>query len=405
MTALAVLLLGLGVTAASPPDPSGHWRAALDLAGGPLRFALELEPTADGWAATLCNGTACSDAGPARLEGDSLIVQLVDFDARIAARIRGDSLSGMYSNVGNRGPRVIPFRASRGTWPVSALSAGLAGQWDATLVTDGRTSPRIFIFEQGPAGPRGAVVSNTGDYGEFGGIASGDSVVLSHFDGSFVYMITAALSGDTLRGTFHAGLRTQTPFTAVRSSGTAHLREPTAMTAADTTERFRFAFPDLAGNLVTSDDPRFAGKVVLVDVFGTWCSTCHYAAPILAGFQREYGPRGLAIVGLAYEVTGDTAIDGALVRRYRDKFQLPFPLLLAGVGIAELAAETLPQLRGFTAFPTTIFLGRDGRVRRVHAGFYGPATGAMHQRQVAEFRSLIEELLAEVAPPEASPPQ
>ena len=220
-------------------------------------------------------------------------------------------------------------------------------------------------------------------------------MAFSHFDGTFVYMFTARLDGDTLRGTFHAGLRTQTPFTAVRSAGRAHLRAPTEMTRADTTEPFRFAFPDLDGRLVTQDDPRFRGKVVVVDVFGTWCSTCHYAAPILERFQRAYGPRGLAVVGLAYEVTGDTAVDGALVRRYREKFGLTFPLLLAGIGTAEMAAPTLPQLDGFTAFPTTIFLGRDGRVRRVHAGFYGPATGEMHTRQVAEFQALIEALLDE----------
>jgi thiol-disulfide isomerase/thioredoxin len=380
---------------AAVPDPSGAWRGVLDLAGGPLKFGIEIARRDGALHAELCNATACAPAGPVRVAGDSITIELSDYAATIAARIAGDSLVGTYSNVGNRGPRVIAFRAARGRWAATRLPHGLAGQWDATLVTDGRASPRIFAFSEGTLGPEGAVVSNTGDYGMFWGEASGDSVAFSHFDGSFVYMLTARLDGDTLRGTFHAGLRTQTPFTAVRSTGRAHLRAPTEMTTADTTEPFRFAFPDLEGRLVSQDDPRFRGKVVVVDVFGTWCSTCHYAAPILEGFQREYGPRGLAVVGLAYEVTGDTAVDGVLVRRYREKFGLSFPLLLAGMGTAELAAPTLPQLNGFTAFPTTIFLGRDGRVRLVHAGFYGPATGEMHVRQVAEFRSVIESLLAE----------
>jgi thiol-disulfide isomerase/thioredoxin len=208
-------------------------------------------------------------------------------------------------------------------------------------------------------------------------------------------MITGRLDGDTLRGLFHAGLRTQTPWTAVRSTGRQHLRLPTEMTQADTTAPFRFAFPDLDGRMVTNEDPRFRGKVVLVDVFGTWCPTCHDAAPVLTALWRDYHARGLEIVGLAYEVSGDTAVDGRLVRRYRDKFSVPFPLLIAGINDVEAAAQTLPQLRGFTSFPTSIFLGRDGRVRRVHAGFYGPSTGSMHTAQVADFRRVIEQLLAE----------
>ena len=269
------------------------------------------------------------------------------------------------------------------------------GRWDASFIGDWGTSPRVFELRNGPAGFEGTIVSNSGDYGHFAGRVAGDSFALAHFDGSFVYMLTGAMHGDTLRGVFHAGLRTQTNWFAVRSTGKPHLTPPDRVTAADTARPFRFAFPDLEGRMVTDADPRFRGKVVLVDVFGTWCPTCHDAAPVLSRLYRTYHRRGLEIVGLAYEVTGDTAIDGRQLRRYREKYDLPFPILLAGINDTDAAAETLPQLEGFTAFPTTIFLGRDGRVRRVHAGFYGPATGPQHARLVAEFEREIERLLAE----------
>jgi hypothetical protein len=110
---------------------------------------------------------------------------------------------------------------------------------------------------------------------------------------------------------------------------------------------------------------------------------------------QKYHSHGLEIVGLAFEVTGDSAIDGRQVRRFRDKFGIQFPLLLAGINDTEAAGEALPQLQGFTAFPTAIFLGRDGRVRRIHAGFYGPATGTQHDRLVGEMEREVETLLRE----------
>jgi len=210
-----------------------------------------------------------------------------------------------------------------------------------------------------------------------------------------VYLLTGGLDGDTLRGTFHAGLRTQTPFVAVRSTGRPHLTPPTEVVRADTSGSFTFAFPSVDGGMVTSGDRRFRGKVVIVDIFGTWCPTCHDAAPTLVDLHREYGDRGLEIVGLAYEVTGDTAVDGAIVRRYRDKFGIAFPLLLAGVNDSDSPGETQPQLTGPIAFPTTIFLDRTGRVRKVHAGFYGPATGEAHAALVREFERTVVELLGE----------
>jgi len=183
----------------------------------------------------------------------------------------------------------------------------------------------------------------------------------------------------------------------VRSTGQPHLRQPTEVTKADSAP-FAFAFPDLDGRVLRSDDPRFRGKVLVVDIFGTWCPTCHEAAPVLTELYRTRRARGLEMVGLAYEVSGDPAVDGALVRRYRDKFGIPFPLLLAGTNDVEAAAATQPQLEGFAAFPTTLFVGRDGRVRKVHAGFYGPATGAQHTALVQEFARTVDALLAEPAP-------
>ncbi len=400
--AAALLALALAGSSASSPDPApaGRWRAALDLAGGELRFGVRLERRGSALAGELCNGDKCQPFSAVTLRGDSLVLEIADYAATISAQLAGDSLTGAYRNVGNRGPRVIPFRASRGSWPQRTAPERFIGRWDAMWIGDFGTSPRVIELRNGTGGLEGTIISNTGDYGHFAGVTEGDSFAVAHFDGSYVYLLTGALGGgngapDTLRGIFHAGVRTQTPWIAVRSTGKPHLKPITENTRADTTAPFRFAFPDLEGRLVTERDPRFRGKVVIVDVFGTWCPTCHDAAPELVRVYRKYHSRGLEIVGLAYEVSGDTALDRRQVRRYREKFDIPFTLLLAGINDTEAAAASLPQLQGFTSFPTTIFLGRDGKVRRIYAGFYGPATGAQHAKQVRAWEAEVERLLAE----------
>jgi thiol-disulfide isomerase/thioredoxin len=390
----AAAFLGAMALAAAP-SPAGPWKAVLDLAGGVLPFVIEIGRNRGGWQGKLCNGSKCERFSAVRMDGDSLVLEIADYDAVVKAALRADSLVGYYHNVGSNGPRTIPFRAARGRRPVSIASKRLVGSWDATYFQDLGTSPRVFELRNGPGGFEGTIVSSTSDYGPFAGSVAGDSFAIGLFDGSFVYLLTGKLQGDTLRGIFHAGLRTQTQWQAVRSTAAPHLTSPNEVTSGDTTEPLRFGFPDLAGRLVRNDDPRFKGKVVLVDVFGSWCPTCHDGTPELIQLYRRYHARGLEMVGFAFEATGDTAVDARQVRRYRDKFGIPFPLLLAGTSDEESMAAALPQLSGLSAFPTTIFLGRDGRVRRIRAGFHGVGAGARHAQLVSEFEREIQRLLAE----------
>jgi thiol-disulfide isomerase/thioredoxin len=373
----------------------GSWRAQLDLAGGPLRFHMELG-TEDGLSGRLCNAETCDPfTAVTPLPGDSVLFEMGDYAAVIRAQVQGDSLVGFYRNVGNRGPRTIPFRAWRGGWPVQPPSPSLTGRWDAYFNPDGNPSPRVLEFRRTDGGLEGTVISNTGDAGLFWGGEEDGRFSMSHFDGSFVYMLTGELVGDTLRGIFHAGLTSQRPFVAVRSNDSAHLTPPTEMVRPDTSAAFEFAFPDLDGKLVTNDDPRFRDKVVIVEIFGTWCPTCHDSAPTMVELYRRFRDRGLEIVGLAYEVTGDPEVDGALVERFAEKFGIEFPLLLAGVNDSDSPNATQPQLDGPIAFPTTIFLDPSGRVRRVHSGFYGPALGEVHEELERELIAFAEELLRE----------
>jgi hypothetical protein len=75
-----------------------------------------------------------------------------------------------------------------------------------------------------------------------------------------------------------------------------------------------------------------------------------------------------------------------------------YPLFLAGRADKDAASAAFPAVDRVRAYPTTIFLAGDGRVRAVHSGYAGPATGAEHEALRARFEGLIEECLASPLP-------
>ena len=86
----------------------------------------------------------------------------------------------------------------------------------------------------------------------------------------------------------------------------------------DPTEPFRFSFPDLSGKLVSNTDRQFAGKVVLVNISGSWCPNCHDEAPFLASLYRKYRAKGLEIVTLSFEEPDQLANPDSFARVHRN---------------------------------------------------------------------------------------
>ena len=85
--------------------------------------------------------------------------------------------------------------------------------------------------------------------------------------------------------------------------------------------------------------------------------------------------------------------DAADRRAYAARYGIEYPMLLAGIP-DELAAK-VPQIENLNSFPTTIFLGRDGLVREVHAGFPSKASGRFYAETTAEIQRIVEELLTD----------
>src|SRR5262249_50663971 len=149
----------------------------------------------------------------------------------------------------------------------------------------------------------------------------------------------------------------------------------------DPTEPLRFSFPNLNGRMVSNTDDQFRGKVVIVNIGGSWCPNCHDEAPFLAGLYRTYHGRGLEVVLLSFE-EAEQLKNPVRLRAFIKRYGIDYTVLMPGE--PKELADKLPQGVNLNSFPTSFILGRDGRVRSVHAGFPGAASGDFHTKAKAE---------------------
>jgi len=125
-------------------------------------------------------------------------------------------------------------------------------------------------------------------------------------------------------------------------------------------EELTFAFLDLDGRTVRASDPEFRGKVLLVDLWGTWCPPCVTEIPTLTDLQRRLGERGLVVVAIAFESEDEEgASRRARLREFVAGHDINY-LVLDGQAPRD-SDEALPGLRNVKGFPVEILIGRDGR--------------------------------------------
>ena len=221
-----------------------------------------------------------------------------------------------------------------------------------------------------------------------------DGVVkMSTFDGSRAYMLLAKLNKNgELEGELWNRNSGKDPMIA--RLGVNKLSNGFDLTTLkDDNETFDFEFPDTNGDIVSNKDPRFAGKVVILNLFGSWCPNCGDETVFLLELYEKYHDDGLEIVGLANEYTGNFVKDRDIVLVYREKYKIEWLLLIAGTSDKEEATKTLKHFDKILAFPTTVFIGRDGKVKNIHTGFNGPATGVYYENLKIDFIEIIESLL------------
>ncbi|MCX6938157.1 MAG: TlpA disulfide reductase family protein [Verrucomicrobia bacterium] len=366
-----------------------------------LAFPFEVTGDGDAVAGSFFNGDIPVSSTGGSLKDNQLQLEFAHYGNTLKATLENGVLKGSYGNE-QRGFK--PFEARPQVAPVPAPNAPqIGGVW--TIPTESEKGEKAWslIVRQEGGKVFAAINRIDGDTGSIDGIWTGERFALQKFDGARGYTldITPVADGSLALALRSSATRPAAKLTALRpevatSRGLPPPNDPlNHLRIKNPDEPFRFSFPDLNGKIVSNDDPRFQGKVVVIAVGGSWCPNCHDEAPFLKEIYAKYRALGLEVVSFSFEEAAQLP-EAKRLRAYIKKYDLNFTYLLGG-DRKEVNAK-LPQVENLNTWPASFVLGRDGRVRATHAGFAAPATGELHQELRRDFITTIEKLLAEPAP-------
>lgn len=399
---LAVITL-LGLNAGSASLLAEDWRGTATVHDQQIPVHVVLSsPAADGSVTgTFLNGPEKQVSTSGELKDGHLVLRFDYFARKLEGDIRDGKLEGTFG--GARGG-VVPLTLQRDAKPTEELNAApvkaISGDWEIAVKSPkGESAWALRVTPAAGKGAEAKAVILRID-GDTGGLYGGYDAVAKQYrfsrfgaSGSALYTLAPGADGTlTVTNLLQKG----DPWSARRPTEARkeNLAPPTKSNQQtgvnDPAKPFAFTATDFDGNTVTNRDPRFAGKVVIVAIGGSWCPNCHDEAPFLEDLYKRYHDKGLEIVDLSFEEP-DQLKNPTRLRAFQKKYGLEYPILLAGT--PDQLNEKLPQGKNLNCWPTAFFIGRDGLVKEAHAGFSGPATGKAYVDLKAETDSLVEKLL------------
>ncbi len=270
------------------------------------------------------------------------------------------------------------------------------GKWETMFMKDGNDEyPALGIFQQNSTNIVGTFLTETGDYRYLDGNVYGNELYLSCFDGSHAFLFTAKQNEQgNLEGNFYSGTHWKGEWRATRND-LFELANPDSITyVKDIETKLTFQLPTIDGDLYSYPNIETKGKVVIIQILGTWCPNCMDETKYFKELYNKYHKDGLEIISVGYEASKDPLKQSAALKSYREKLDLSFTFLVGGAASKDAATEDFPILSNIVSFPTSIFISRDGVIQRIHTGFNGPSTGKYYEQYIQKTEMLIKEMLA-----------
>lgn len=328
---------------------------------------------------------------------DSLLFKMPVFLSEFKLAFQNEKFIGEFILKDREEPisYLVTGKKSTERFASKQANSNIQGNWKTTFTyPDGEAYPAIGEFYQEGNIVTGTFLTETGDYRYLKGVLDEDSLKLSAFDGSHVFLFLAELDNDSLKGIFK-GSNSHLEYWKAQKNEIFKLGNPDSLTYLKPGfKSIEFNFPNLKGEEVTFPSEKFNNKVVIVQLMGSWCPNCMDETAFFTELYDKYKPQGLEIISLAFERFKDFNKASSAVSRVKTHFDAKYHFLIAGTSSKENASNALPMINAVMSYPTAIFINKKGEVVKIHTGFSGPGTSE-YTPYVLETTGLVEELLSE----------
>lgn len=337
--------------------------------------------------------------------GDSIFFEMPAFESSFRVKkqtdgsLRGTMTKGTSGDFQYWGFYAEPNQLQRFLPEKGTSKYNISGRWDVSITrANGTVRKAVAEFVQQKDKLTGTFLTPSGDYRYLDGIVTGDSLKLTAFDGSHIYLFTAKIDNDAAisGGSFYSGFSGTESWIAEKNAAVKTPVQDLPASLKENETRLNFTFNDIDGKPVSISDDRFKNKVVIVQILGSWCPNCLDETKFLSDYYNKNKHRGVEVVGLAYEYSTNLERSKKSIGKFQQLFNVQYPILITGVTASDeqKTEKTLPQLTPIRSFPTTIFIDKKGNVRKVKGDFYGPGAGKEYEAFKKEFFETVEKLMA-----------
>ncbi len=396
-----IMLTGLAVNA----QPTGNWLATLQRPDGEkIVFNFTIKKDGSRTVLYVINAAEKIKVDNIRFTADSVFISMPVFESVIKAAIKNNAWQGTWTKGGTSTEQVMAFRAAPSTKRFSATAGNalfnVSGRWAVRFKGDTSAAyPSVAEFKQIGNQLTGTILTPTGDYRYLQGIVTGNQLKLSTFDGGHAFLFTATVGNNKTisNGQFYSGNSFKESWHAVKNPKAKVNTAASSMAMRPGETKLNFTFPDLNGVPVSINDQRFKNKVVVVQIMGSWCPNCMDETIFLSNYYKANKQRGVEVIALAYENSTDFDRSVKSVKKFQQRFDVEYPMLITGVSVSDSlrTEKTLPQITPIKFFPSSIIIDKKGIVRKFDTEFVGPGTGAYYEAYVKAFNVFMEKLLEE----------